>query len=83
MTIKGGGFNVNFFTGGNYVYIGSDSTEWVPCDVIEGACSVDCGGPNTLVCDTGPWTFNAFSSDSGWLDVKVQIEVFADGGKQD
>ena len=30
----------------------------VPCDVIEGACSVECGGPNTLVCDTNPWTFD-------------------------
>jgi hypothetical protein len=36
VTLKGGGFNVNFFTAGNYVYIGSDSTSWVPCDVIEG-----------------------------------------------
>ena len=36
VTLKGGGFNVNFFTAGNYVYIGSDSSTWVPCDVIEG-----------------------------------------------
>ena len=36
VTLKGGGFNVNFFTAGNYVYIGSDDTSWVPCDVIEG-----------------------------------------------
>ena len=36
VTLKGGGFNVNFFTAGNYVYIGSDETSWVPCDVIEG-----------------------------------------------
>ena len=50
VTIKGGGFNVNFFTAGNYVYIGDeDSDTWETCDVIEGACSVECGGPNTLV----------------------------------
>lgn len=50
VTIRGGGFNVNFFTAGNYVYLGNEDTdEWVPCDVIEGACSVQCGGPNTLV----------------------------------
>jgi hypothetical protein len=36
VTLKGGGFNVNFFTAGNYVYIGSDSDGWAPCDVIEG-----------------------------------------------
>ena len=23
-----------------------------PCDVIEGACTVDCGGPRKIVCDT-------------------------------
>ena len=34
--ITGGGFNVNFFTGGNYIYIGSASTTWTQCDVIEG-----------------------------------------------
>ena len=83
LTLKGGGFNVNFFTGGNYVYIGRDDEEWVPCDVIEGACSVECGGPHTLVCDTRAWTFNEenFRSGSGWLDVKVEIEIFADAGK--
>lgn len=77
VTLTGGGFNVNFFTGGNYVFIGSDSRGWVQCDVIEGACTVECGGPHTLVCDTGPWTAPAFN---GWLDVKVMIEVFGQRG---
>ena len=29
VTISGAGFNVNFFTAGNSVFIGSDSTDWV------------------------------------------------------
>ena len=71
---------MNFFTAGNYVYIGDGSNQ-VPCDVIEGACSVQCGGPNTLVCDTGAWTRESSPRiGSGWLDVTVYIEVFADGG---
>jgi len=44
--IKGSGFNVNFFTAGNCVYIGKGNVGWAMCDVIEGACSVDCGGPS-------------------------------------
>jgi hypothetical protein len=79
VSIKGGGFNVNFFTAGNYVYIGSDATTWVPCDVIEGACSVQCGSANTLICDTGMWNVRTPLVDSGWLDVKVLIESFQNG----
>lgn len=79
VVIKGGGFNVNFFTSGNYVFIGSNTRGWVPCDVIEGACTVQCGGPNTLVCDTNPWPGGALS-DSGWLDVKVMVEQLEFGG---
>jgi len=84
--LSGGGFNTNFYTGGNYVYIGSDdidglaTSEWQTCDVIEGACSVQCGGPNTLVCDTREWTYNNPRSGSGWLDVKVIIEIVGDLG---
>jgi hypothetical protein len=71
VVLTGGGFNVNFFTAGNYVYIG-DGDDQVPCDVIEGACSVQCGGPNTLVCDTGAWTREESPrKGSGWLDVTV------------
>mmetsp|Transcript_24658 Transcript_24658/g.50607 ORF Transcript_24658/g.50607 Transcript_24658/m.50607 type:complete len:191 (+) Transcript_24658:89-661(+) len=80
VTLKGGGFNVNFFTAGNYVYIGNSDNGWSQCDVIEGACTVQCGGPNTLVCDTGEWTAGSNTQSSGWLDVKVMIEVFAGGG---
>jgi hypothetical protein len=62
------------------VYIGDrDTNVWVPCDVIEGACSVQCGGPNTIVCDTGEWTGHP-RLGSGFLDVKVLIEVFVPEG---
>jgi hypothetical protein len=80
VVIKGGGFNTNFFTAGNYAYIGSDETEWVALDVFAGACTVQCGGPNTLIADTGPWTYGNFRTHSGWLDLKVYVEVFADKG---
>ena len=49
LTLSGAGFNVNFFEAGNYVYIGNDDDGWQTCDVIEGACTVKCGGPK--VCD--------------------------------
>ena len=76
VTIKGSGFNVNFFTAGNYVYIGTTAKGWVQCDVIEGACTVKCGGPKTLICDTGAWDTAYKRMDSGWLNVKVMIESF-------
>ena len=80
VTIKGSGFNVNFFTAGNYVYIGTTAKGWVQCDVIEGACSVKCGGPKTLICDTGAWDTAYKRTDSGWLNVKVMIESFSTAG---
>ena len=70
VTIKGTGFATEFFSGSNYVLIGSGST-WVTCDVIEGACTVDCGGDKKIVCDTGAWTNDW---NSGWLDVQVEID---------
>ena len=42
--------------------------------MIEGTCSVQCSGPNTLVCDTGVWDYEANPlSNSAQLDVKVLI----------
>ncbi len=38
--------------------------------------NAQCGGPKTLICETGPWTLGSKRSDSGWLDVKVVIETF-------
>ena len=72
LTLSGGGFNVNFFEAGNYVYIGNDDDGWQTCDVIEGACTVKCGGPKTLICDTTEYvTGSSKRAASGWLDVKV------------
>ena len=53
--IIGEGFATDIFDGSNAVAIGSDAKGWVACDVIEGACTVDCGGPRKIVCDTGAW----------------------------
>ena len=69
--IIGEGFATDIFDGSNAVAIGSDAKGWVACDVIEGACTVDCGGPRKIVCDTGAWVSDA--SDS-WLDVRVTID---------
>ena len=38
---------------------------------LAGACTVDCGGPRRVVCDTGPWP-DVFA-DSGSVDVVVTI----------
>ena len=69
--VEGAGFATEFFAGSNAVYIGSDAEGWAPCDVVEGACTVDCGGDKKIVCDTGPWVAD---EDSGWLDVWVVVE---------
>ena len=70
LSIVGEGFATDLFDGSNAVWIGDDSDGWVACDVIEGACTVDCGGPNRIVCDTREWI--DVDSNSGWLDVKVR-----------
>ena len=70
--IDGTGFATEFFSGKNKVWIGSDSTEWVPCDVVEGACTVDCGGDKRIVCDTRAWTSD---TTAGWFDVWVQVDA--------
>ena len=62
--VEGYGFATEFFDGSNSVGVGG-----VTCDVIEGACTVDCGGPRRIVCDTGPWP-DVFA-DSGAVDVVV------------
>ena len=51
------------------VAIGSDAKGWVACDVIEGACTVDCGGPRKIVCDTGAW----LTDETINLDVHVTV----------
>ena len=69
--VKGTGFATEFYSGSNTVFIGSESKGWVGCDVIEGACTVDCGGDKKVVCDTQAWTSDDYP---GWLDVWVVVE---------
>ena len=54
--IDGTGFATEFFSGKNKVMIGDDNSGWVACDVVEGACTVDCGGDKRIGCDTRAWT---------------------------
>ncbi|KAH8082105.1 hypothetical protein JL720_8631 [Aureococcus anophagefferens] len=61
----------SFYSGSNTVYIGTAADGWVECDVIEGACTVDCGGDKKVVCDTQPWLADDYS---GWLDIWVVVE---------
>ena len=49
ISIDGEGFATDFWNGGNTVHIGG-----VPCDVVEGACTVDCGGSTRIVRDHIP-----------------------------
>ena len=69
LSIEGSGFTTDFFAAFNEVQIGRGDT-WVVCDVIEGACTVDCGGPKRIVCDTGPWV-REFEDIT--LDLKVKV----------
>ena len=71
LSIAGEGFATEFFDGSNSVKIGTDSSGYVDCDVIEGACTVDCGSAYRIVCDTGEWTSD---SSTGWLNVVVTID---------
>lgn len=64
------------------MYIGNEEHQ-VQCDVIEGACSVECGGPKTLICDTREWPESlSTGSSSVWLDVTVYVEVLGDLGPE-
>ncbi|KAH8075485.1 hypothetical protein JL721_1495 [Aureococcus anophagefferens] len=69
--VGGAGFATEFYSGSNTVYIGTAADGWVECDVIEGACTVDCGGDKKVVCDTQPWLADDYS---GWLDIWVVVE---------
>ena len=70
--VKGSGFSIDTYGGGNKVYIGDRRYEteteggqplWIEAPVIEGACTVDCGGARKLVADTGDF-MRFFSSES-------------------
>ena len=51
--------------------VGTAALGYVNCDVIEGACTVDCGSAWRIVCDTGEWIED---TDDGALDVVVTID---------
>ena len=74
LSITGRGFTTDFFAATNEVFIGTNfgqsSESSVACDVIEGACSVDCGSSKRIVCDTRAWPSGGAT---GWLDMKVQV----------
>ena len=82
--IDGTGFATEFFSGKNKVFSGDDNSGWVACDVVEGACTVDCGGDKRIVCDTRAWTSTLnnwvyldgvwLQASSGALTCKVQVD---------
>ncbi|GMH51232.1 hypothetical protein TL16_g00968 [Triparma laevis f. inornata] len=69
--INGDNFAIDTYGGSNSVYFGYSkydylapfgASPWVKCDVIEGACTVDCGGVRKIVCDTRPFEMNDFNT---------------------
>ena len=71
LQVFGSGFATNHHDAENLVEIGSDAEGWRECDVIQGACTVDCGSASKIVCDT-----KEFPQRSMWqkkLDVKVTV----------
>lgn len=84
LAITGSGFTTNIHDGHNSIEIGSDTKGWASCAVVEGACTVDCGSANRIVCDTDQvpegWLTAADGSDidladldTGDLEVKVTV----------
>ena len=76
--IDGNGFTTDFFAARNTVhlcqsnrYSTTNDPDCVECKVIEGACTVDCGGPRRIVCDTEMWKDG--HTWSGSMDVVVTI----------
>eukprot|EP01048_Picozoa_sp_COSAG05_P018157 COSAG05_NODE_2605_length_2850_cov_3.223192_2_plen_170_part_00 len=51
LAIEGADFTTNFHEGANTVHVGSQKLGWVECNVVEGACTVDCGSASRIVCD--------------------------------
>lgn len=52
LATTGSGFATNFHDSSNVVSLGSDALGWRECDVVQGACTVDCGSATRIVCDT-------------------------------
>ena len=47
----------------------------VSCDVIEGACTVDCGGARKIVCDTGDFSMY-FQESPQWSAVDFLLKSY-------
>ena len=78
LALTGSGFTTNFHSGGNQVEIGSSAKGWTACEVVEGACTVDCGSASRIVCDTDQVPSDWYSGDladvaTGPLDIKVTV----------
>jgi hypothetical protein len=81
LAVEGDGFVTNHADGANTVEVGRDDLGWVPCRVVEGACTVDCGSSSRIVCDTAPVPPNlsdalvsvAPEDEGEALDVRVTV----------
>jgi hypothetical protein len=78
LAVNGTGFTTDHSTAWNTVELGrADLGHWVPCRVVEGACTVDCGSSSRIVCDTEPVPPELRGAAGGMvstpLDVKVKV----------
>jgi hypothetical protein len=82
VTITGTGFSTNFIDGGNRVTIGRmHNGVWVggDCEVLEGACTVECGSDTKLFCDTPPWDPASSESTGNNRDSeRYSLRVYSD-----
>jgi len=85
-----GAFNTNFTAGGDHVCVyradiddGFSTSEQYISDMIKGACSIKCEGPNTLVGDTSKWAYKHPQDPSGRLDVKLVFEAASDDSSEE
>ena len=84
LALVGGNFTTNFHEGHNKVFIGTDTLGWTECAVVEGACTVDCGSANRIVCDVlevpDAWVAESVGGGAEHVDVpdlNVKVEVCA------
>ena len=76
LQVFGMGFVTNFHEGGMTISLGVANKHeegggvWSKCDVVEGACTVDCGSSSKVVCDT-----TQFEADHTGLQLDVKVVV--------
>ena len=87
ITITGTGFSTNFIDGGNKVTIGRLlNGEWVggDCEVLEGACTVECGSDTKIFCDTPAWDpAHGVGRGTGWVrdQDSFRLNIYTDCAK--